>query len=650
MKSTPCGVWRLPRAPTDNVECDNVDDGYDDDDDDDDDASARDVDDRVYDELWTNAVAHCYEYHDHTFHEHFDGESPTIFFPLRDVNEYLVKRVTKNRADFFDDYFVFDTRVEYVRETTDGASGSDGTWDGGRRGGFLVTLHHLPSGRKYDRVFDRCVWAAGENRVGSIPKSLRDVFIDGGAVFGGGWKCEHVGGGGIEGEKHIEKEMGRTEDDSIVFVFHSAETHSIRTHCPNRNVLIIGGESSAEDMALQCLKWNASHVDVATRQDDWCLINSTTQWPGDRVRVHLEVEVCSVEYGNVALRHVMTKWPCGYVPSSNDEGNGQYDNDGRAVILKDIRTVILCTGYDANLNMLDPRLRPECEMIPKYNMGDHHPSIFVSDINWSKWKMKNGDNAAHEYTGDVDGGRKRMIRKNYNHPDMHRGILFKNPNMMYLCEHGSDIPLLSLDVHAWLLCSYLTRRVPMPTVDELRTANIQQYMDQMHLPTIRYDCDEAYHEILYSKVEYWGELEESSSSEDDNLDSDDNHDEDEEEEEEEEEDSPADLDEIEYEKYQLRLLCRVMEEGGYPGLCIGNYESLNEYGNRLIKYSFLSDETRHCLKADHPEDSEWRTFRDADEQAKSVASLYTGTKARPLNKRWMDINDGRRTTIRNGGV
>jgi len=116
------------------------------------------------------------------------------------------------------------------------------------------------------------------------------------------------------------------------------------------------------------------------------------------------------------------------------------------------------------------------------------------------------------------------------------------------------------------------------------------------------------------------------------------------------EDPPCDLDEIEYGKYQLRLLCKVMEEGIYPGMSLGNYESLNKNGDQLIKYSSLSDEVRRRLKVDYANDLEWRTFRDANEQAKSVFSLYTGTKARPLNKRWMDSKEGSDTTIRSGGV
>ena len=59
MKSTPVSVWRAP----------------------------SNTDDHVYDELWTNAVAHNYEYHDYTFNEHFEGRSPTIFLPRQDVYE-----------------------------------------------------------------------------------------------------------------------------------------------------------------------------------------------------------------------------------------------------------------------------------------------------------------------------------------------------------------------------------------------------------------------------------------------------------------------------------------------------------------------------------------------------------------------------------
>jgi hypothetical protein len=109
-----------------------------------------------------------------------------------------------------------------------------------------------------------------------------------------------------------------------------------------------------------------------------------------------------------------------------------------------------CTSLHAarNLTKCILSLRPESGVIPQYKIGAH-PSLFVTDIDWSSWKM-NTHHAAHKITGDVAAGQKRILRANYNHPYMHRGVFFRNPHMMYLCEHGSDIPLLLFDVHAWL--------------------------------------------------------------------------------------------------------------------------------------------------------------------------------------------------------
>jgi hypothetical protein len=396
MKSTPGGVWRSPNT----------------------------MNDHVYEELWTNAVAQNYEFHDYTFYEHFDGKPPTIFLPRRDVNEYLVGRVTKDHRTFFQDYFVFDTQVQLVEEAAGDIVGS-----------FLVTVRHLLTGLVSTRVFDRCVWAAGENCLGSIPNSLREVFRDSTVLDG-------------DRKSVLDKEIKEAEPKDAICLLHSSETHLIREHCRDRKVLLIGGELSVEDMALQCLKWGASHVDVAARGDYWCAVSWTSQWPGDKVKVYLFRSVDSVKCRQITLKYVEQIWPCGYMPYQENDDVGE-------VLLVDIRTVIFCTGYSANLDMLHPSLRPECAVIPQFNMGTHS-SLFVTDIDWSTWKM-NTHHAAHKITGDVAAGQKRMICANYNHPDMYRGVFFRNPHMMYLCEHGSDIPLLSLDVHAWLLCSYLTR-------------------------------------------------------------------------------------------------------------------------------------------------------------------------------------------------
>ena len=120
----------------------------------------------------------------------------------------------------------------------------------------------------------------------------------------------------------------------------------------------------------------------------------------------------SVQGSMITLKRVEVIWPSGCMPSHE---NG----DDVEVVLEGIQMVIFCTGYSANLNMLDPSLHPKCGLIPRYKMGDH-PSLFVTDIDCSTWKMRT-HHACHKFAGDVAAGQKRMIRSNYNHPDMHRG-------------------------------------------------------------------------------------------------------------------------------------------------------------------------------------------------------------------------------------
>ena len=169
--------------------------------------------------------------------------------------------------------------------------------------------------------------------------------------------------------------------------------------------------------------------------------------------------------------------------------------------------------------MLDWVPRPKQGQIPRFMM-ENHPCLFVTgDVDWSKWRMKTNHNA-HKFTGDVTAGKNQMIRTNYNHPDLHRGLFIKNPHMMYLCENGSNFPLLSLDVHAWLLCSYLTGSVQLPTVEVMKKANIQQFLDQLNLPVVRYQSDEAYAKILYSKAGYWKKSDETASEEESEYDDD----------------------------------------------------------------------------------------------------------------------------------
>ena len=91
-----------------------------------------------------------------------------------------------------------------------------------------------------------------------------------------------------------------------------------------------------------------------------------------------------------------------------------------------------------------------------------------------------------------------------------------------------------------------------------------------------------------------------------------------------------------------------MEEGKYPGICLGTYHELNENGKALVSFGDYEYRTR-VNTADYLEGKEWRTFRDGTKEPKFVYSLYTKSVARPLKKQWMDAI-GSTCSIKNGDI
>ena len=84
----------------------------------------------------------------------------------------------------------------------------------------------------------------------------------------------------------------------------------------------------------------------------------------------------------------------------------------------------------------------------------------------------------------------------------------------------------------------------------------------------------------------------------------------------------------------MRLTCKVVEEGKYPGKCLGNYVSLNEYGLALMRHNFI--DVRWCLKTEYAKDVEWQTFRDTDKIVDSITSIYTGPSVEVMKKANID--------------
>lgn len=544
----------------------------------------------VYDELWTNGFSHNMEFYDYTYDEHFDGEPVPLYLPRKDVNEYLMQRVTKHCPTFFRDYFEFDTEVVRVLWIDDISL-------------FEVTIRNNQTGVTSVRHFEKCIWAAGVNGTSSIPYSLRQKFE-------------------------------QASPTTPMTLLHSGETDRIRASVPHKRIVLIGGGLSAEDLALQCVKWGAAHVHAVARAEE-PEVSWMTRWPWDKVTVHLEQAVKSVnDDGSIQLEDVELLWPGDYKPVSSDDHSEEDDSSGDddqeeeeqdnatadGQRLTDIDIVIFCTGYQPNLTMLHESLRPTSGCLPNGHMGQHS-SMFIHDdpaFDWSNWNM-NPDNAFYQFTGDIPPCQGRMIRGNYNHPDMHFGVLFSNPNMMYMTEDSFDTPLLALDAKAWLLCSYITGRVPMPTPDQLRQANRDQLLEQLQLSWVRFLLDEAYHQAIR-------DLPDSQIVED-----------------------AWELEDTKFDQYEIGLLARLMEEGQYPGLLFAQDMKLNATGAKFHSYSVFDFFTR-CKMTEKMEKSGelGQTFRDDVEVINDIHSLHTGKRARPLKKKWMDIVGT--CSIKNGDI
>ena len=247
--------------------------------------------------------------------------------PRACVLEYLLARCTKNNPHFFDDV-KFNTSVESVKRDT-------------KLDKFIIKLSD-----KTESSFDTCIWAAGVNGKPIIPPSIDAVFKSRG--FRG-------------------------------LTMHSSQTDSnFDQHVRGKNVMMIGDNLSAEDLALQAIKLGVKSIEIVTRAA-MGVASDTSAWPMDKVDVNEN-----------------------YIPTGvTDDGRGivlskvelDHDQDkyveisGRQITLGDIDTIIYCTGYEPNFEMLDGNLRPAFDI------------KFKNEIPKDSWKMST--NPMSKDLGDI---------------------------------------------------------------------------------------------------------------------------------------------------------------------------------------------------------------------------------------------------------
>jgi trimethylamine monooxygenase len=209
----------------------------------------------MYRYLWSNGPKECLEFADYTFDDHFGKPIPS--FPPREVlHDYITGRAKKSGVR---DLIRFNTAVRHVAfDEADGV--------------FSVTVEDLPNKHQYTEQFDHVVVATGHFSVPNVPQ------------FPG-----------------IETFQGR--------VMHGHDFRSA-DEFKGKDLVVVGGSYSAEDIALQSKKYGANSVTISYRSQAMGF-----HWPDGMKEVPLITKV---------------------------EGRKVSFKDGSSV---QADAIILCTGY-----------------------------------------------------------------------------------------------------------------------------------------------------------------------------------------------------------------------------------------------------------------------------------------------------------------
>ena len=228
----------------------------------------------MYRYLWSNGPKECLEFADYTFDEHFGGAIPS--FPPREVlYDYITGRAKKSNVR---SEIRFDTSVRRV-------SFADNT--------FTVVSESHGDGSIHTEMFDWVIVATGHFSTPSLP--------------------EYPG---------FDTFPGR--------ILHSHDFRDAREFA-GRDLLILGSSYSAEDIALQSLKYGARSVTVSYRTQPMGF-----DWPEGITEVP-------------ALQRI--------------EGRSAHFADGTS---RDCDAIVLCTGYRHHFPFLaeDLRLRTDNVLYP----------------------------------------------------------------------------------------------------------------------------------------------------------------------------------------------------------------------------------------------------------------------------------------------
>ena len=479
----------------------------------------------MYDGLWTNGHKQSMEFFDYTFQEHFKVPQP-VYMPRKRILEYLLKRVTLHENIF--QHVHFNTEVKFVEYDDELEK-------------FAVSVQ-LSDGTVTTQYFDKCIQAGGVNaKPNKIPS--------------------------------IERKLSHFKGQTV----HSSEMNELTGAAKGKNILLIGGNLSAEDLALAFVKLGANQIYITSRNRFGDAVHDTTSWPMNKVHVLKE----SV--------------PCGsYADDESSIRICEYDLEDGIITdeyhdIHDIDIVVFCTGYLPAIDHLDESLLP-CH----YNDSCETTSM---DKNW---RMENS------WVAEKDGFRHVKPSNELELSDMYMSTtLIRNPNMFYIFEDEANSPLLEIDVSAWLCMNLLTGGVVFPSREEMEEQSRVDLVRMMNTDETRYFLDENFY---YAIELHYKEQEEKIS-----------------------------FDEmLVYESFPVRRIACKMALANYP-LDLGSFDKLNQAGESLVGMDVQDGLNRWDLKYVSNDDKSWKTFRDMDPSP--YKSIITGMGSASFEGRWLDIDD-----------
>lgn len=221
----------------------------------------------MYRYLWSNGPKEALEFADYSFVEHF-GKPITSYPPRTMLLDYIEGRATKAGIH---DWIRFSTLVKFIRFNESSSL-------------FKLTVYDLKNDIMYDEMFDHVIIATGHFSVPNVP--------------------EFPGFSSFEGR-----------------ILHAHDFRSA-IEFRDKDVLIIGSSSSAEDIGLQCWKYGAKSITVSYRSAPMGY-----NWPSNWFEVPLLDRV---------------------------EGRMAYFKDNSS---KTVDAIILCTGYKHHFPFLPDDLR-----------------------------------------------------------------------------------------------------------------------------------------------------------------------------------------------------------------------------------------------------------------------------------------------------